>query len=362
MSSPSRHVLRGALTVHLFVLLLSLHPSHSTANPSQSQQHPSSASIGTLADTTNVEVPPALHAADRDVNARLNQLRGALTALHSTVEQLRQGHTNHTLLSEVKTRSKLRRLAATIAKLAEANGKLSAENRSLRAARDDLSTRLSSLEERASSAAAAPVTPQASPFGLTTLVAELVAEAEALLRDGGLEHFASPRFSPAVAGIVSNGVLLAPLAAAAMYLAAAKSEGPRRAFGALLTFDAAFVSALVIAAGLVLGDPIAALRHISETNLALLQVVLAAVVGAAIIVGAAVLRAGPDRRRVAGILAVKTALAVPYIVNVWAPVMDGDDVPVAMPAWWYLVSSLVGWTCVRILRVSDGAAAATHAD
>lgn len=292
-----------------------------------------------------------LKSTDKDVNEKLEQLHKVIDSLQETVKGLNDGYDQHAKDNAAKMQKKFEKLSKVITKLGQQKNDLYMENKVLRQEKTALVNKISNLEE---------VLQQRAELlknsGAEAWLRKTALDLKAFLEQNGLEHFASPRFSPLVAGIVANGVVILPLAVTTLYLLRfVKQLTVLKIVTALNLFDLGFVVAMIASSALLLGDSFEGLRHISEVNFVFIQIVLAAVfwMTCGFLIGAIVQhRKNKAWKYLLLELTLRAFVAVDYSTRVWTPVMDREDVSIALPGLNYLL-----YLCASVIAMKLTSAA-----
>lgn len=273
---------------------------------------------------------------DKDVTDKLNQLHKVIDALHLTVKNMSEGHNKSAQESAKKMKTKFGKLSTVISKLTKHNNQLYGDNKRLRQEKNVLVDKISNLEIELQRRAEA-----IGHTGAEAWLKDTASELKTFLEESGLEHFASPRFSPLVAGIVSNGVVIIPLGMTSLFLLRyVKQLTVLRIVMALNLFDLGFAIAIIASSALLLGDPFEGMRHISEVNFVFIQLILGGVFWLTFgFLVAAIFKNRNNKgwKYALGELGVRTFIAVDYGRRVWIPVMERDDLPIALPALFYIL-------------------------
>lgn len=277
-----------------------------------------------------------LMSTDKDVTEKLNQLHKVIDALQKTVQGLNDGYDQHTRQNAEKVQQKFNKLTNVISRLGKENSKLYTENKRLRQEKTSLVDKISSLEVELKKRAE-----ESKNVGAQVWLRNTANELKEYLEESGLEHFASPKFSPLIAGIVSNGVIIVPLSIIGLFLLKnAKHLSTLRVVMALNLFDVGFVVSMIVSCMLLVGDAFEGLRHISEVNFMFIQLVLAVIfwVTCGFLVGAIVQnRNSIAWRYVCMELVIRGLVGIDYAMRVWLPVMDREDLPIALRPLSYLL-------------------------
>lgn len=289
---------------------------------------------------------------DKDVHEKLEQLHKVIDALQLTVKHMSDGHHKKTKEHSDKMSTKFKTLSAVISKLSKQNSALHNDNKLLRSEKNTLVDKISRLEVRLSKQAE-----EMNNIGAEAWMRTTAKELKAFLRDNGLEHFASPKFSPLIAGIVSNGVVIAPLALTSMFLLNySKQLSTLRILMALNLFDVGFSIAVLMSSVLLLGDPFEGMRHISEVNFVFIQLVVATVFWITVcFLIAAIVRNRKNRgwRYAAIELWLRVGIAVDYTSRVWIPVMERDHLPIALPPLVYIIYVVSALVAAKLTSLAN---------
>lgn len=291
---------------------------------------------------------------DKDVTDKLNQLHKVINALQKTVKGLNEGYDQHARKNAEKMQQKFDKLTNVISKLGKENKRLYDDNKQLKHGKATLVDKISSLETELQKRAE-----EAKSASAEVWLRHTAQDLKNFLVESGLEHFASPQFSPLIAGIVSNGVVIMPLAITSLFmLRYAKHLTVLRVVMALNLFDLGFVVAMVASCALLLGDSFEGLKHISEVNFMFIQLVLAAVfwLTCAFLVAAIVQNRKCKAWKYALLeLVIRISVAADYATRVWSPVMDREDITIAVPAVVYFF-----YFCGSVASLKLTAAANTY--
>ncbi|PXF40763.1 hypothetical protein BWQ96_09525 [Gracilariopsis chorda] len=276
-----------------------------------------------------------LRQTDVDVRNRLEQLHKTIDAVQETMKNMNDGYDYHAKQNADRMKLRFEKLSAVVSRLTKQNSKLNVENRQLRQEKTTLVDKISKLEVQLDKLAA-----QASNSGVGVWMKQTATDLRKFLEENGLEHFKSPRFSPIIAGLVSNGVVLLPLAMATFFLLHySKNLTVLRIVMALNLFDLGFALAIIASSALLLGDPFEGMRHISEINFVFIQMVVGGVfwLTAGFLVAAIIQNRTNRAWKFSTVeLMLRSAVALDYSTRVWNPVMERDDVPIAMQPVFYL--------------------------
>lgn len=289
---------------------------------------------------------------EKSVQEKLEQLHKVIDALKKTVKDMSDGHNEESKKSADAMRGKFQKLSAVIQKQTKFNLQLFEENRNLRAEKIALVTKISHLEKELERQAEAAVNSTAEAWLRNT-----AAELKRFLQESGLEHYGSPNFSPLIAGLVSNGVVILPLVMTALFLVRyAKQLSVLRITMALNLFDLGFAIAIIASSGLLLGDPLEGMRHISEVNFVFIQMVIGTVFW--LTIGFLIAAVVQNRKNKGGRFAfleliLRIVVAVDYTRRVWGPVIDRDDVPIALPFLFYPLYLLAAITAVKLTSLTS---------
>lgn len=287
-------------------------------------------------DPTKAVTKKDLQSTDKDVTDKLNQLHKVIDALQETVKGLNDGYDQHARQNAEKMQQKFAKLTSVITKLGKENNKLYNENKQLRQGKMSLVDKISGLEVELKKRAE-----ESKNAGSQMWLRDTAAELKQFLEESGLENFASPQFSPLIAGIVSNGVIIAPLSMIGLFLLKnAKHLTTLRVVMALNLFDLGFVVSMITSCMLLVGDAFEGLKHISEVNFMFIQLVLAVLfwVTCGFLVAAIVQnRKCTAWRYVCLELVIRGVVGFDYTTRVWSPVMDREDVSIALPPLTYMV-------------------------
>lgn len=293
-----------------------------------------------------------LQAADKDVNAKLAQLHSVIDALQETVAGLKGGYDKHAQESAEKMQKKFERLTAVVSKLGQQKNELYSENKRLRGEKAILVDKITALETQLRRQAEA-----LRSSGAQAWLRKTAQDLRTFLEESGLEHFASPQFSPLVAGLVSNGVVVVPLSVTSMFLLRyVKHLTVLRVVMALNLFDLGFAAAMIASSLLLLGDAFEGLRHISEVNFMFIQLVIATVfwLTCAFLVWAIVQnRKNAGWKYAAVELSLRGLLAVNYNERVWSPVMAREDIPIGLSPVSYAMFLLAAVAAIKLTALSN---------
>lgn len=305
----------------------------------------------------------------REVHDKLHQLHKAIDHLQSRVRSMDPN--NHESKSTT-TSSARDRLGKVIADLSAQNLRLSSENRKLKTVNTQLVDKLHTIENKiktltsshsssSSSSSSTSNKPNAKNdnhiaqgkkiksglLAVESWVREAVEDMKAMLSENGIEHYLSPKFSPLVAGVVCNNMLMLPLAITLYILFRRVHILTFRCILALSNaFDTGVALALIINALLLLDDPLQGLRHISQLNFVFVQYVLSAAFWIHIIGLSVAVVKSADTPKVwklyAAQIALKAAVGLRYHATVWVPVVDNDEDAAISPGFWsYLLFVVV---------------------
>lgn len=300
-----------------------------------------------------------LKSTDKDVNEKLEQLHKVIDSLQETVKGLNAGYDQHAKDNALKMQKKFEKLSKVIAKLGQQKNELYAENKRLRQDKTALVDKISSLEEVLQQQAE-----QLKNSGAEAWLRKTAIDLKTFLEQSGLEHFASPKFSPLIAGIVANGVVIVPLAITTLFLLRfVKQLTVLKIVMALNLFDLGFVIAMIGSSALLLGDSFEGLRHISEVNFVFIQIVLAIVfwMTCGFLIGGIVQnRKSKAWKYLLLELALRVFVAVDYSQRVWTPVMDREDVSIALPGLNYFLYLFASVIAVKLTGMANGCAVAVQ--
>lgn len=281
-----------------------------------------------------------LRRTDKAVAKKVKQLLSVIESMQSELQAVNDG--NDRQLDEIltETKQKYEKFSVTISKLGKQNSDLYKENKKLRQEKNMLVDKISVLEEHLIRQARATQNAGAEAWFRKT-----AEDLKTFLHDSGLEHFASPKFSPIVAGIVANGVVTVPLALTSIYLIRyMKHLSILRILFGFNLFDTGLACTIILSSLLLLGDPLEGMRHISEVNFIFIQLVVATVFWFSLILmmgGIVQHRTGKAWRYIGLQLGIKTGLAFDYGKRIWAPTMERNDVPLGMNVIAYVCYFLV---------------------
>lgn len=276
----------------------------------------------------------------KEVHDKLSQLHSVIDGLKTKVKLMGEGtRTDGARERTGRIQQKFEKLTHVITKLSTQNMKLYGENKALRMSNEALATKISTLEFHLKRKAE-----KEANIGVEAWMRQTAMDLKSFLEENGMEHFTSPRFSPIVAGVVSNGVVLLPLAMASVFLLHfVKQLTVLRLVMALNLFDVGLAIATIFSTLLLLGDPLEGLRHISEVNFVFIQIVLATIFWLTMIfLCVAIVQNWRNRAwKVCLVeMGLKVAIAIEYTRKVWVPVMDRDDVSIALPSLFYAFYSV----------------------
>lgn len=300
-----------------------------------------------------------LEATDKDVHSKLEQLHKVIDSLQATVAGLKGGYDQHAKENAEKMKKKFERLTAVVSKLGQEKIQLFVENKRLRQDKGALVDKISALEAQLRRKAEA-----AKNSGAEAWLRKTAQDLKIFLEENGLEHYASPQFSPLVAGLVSNGVVLLPLMATCFFLLRyVKQLTVLRIVMAFNLFDLAFIVAMTGSCALLLGDVFEGLRHISEVNFMFIQLVLAAVfwITCAFLVAAVYQnRKNKAWKYAAAELVLKGLIAVDYSHRVWSPVLSREDASIALPPIHYVVYLCASFAAIKLTLNANTCALSAH--
>lgn len=281
-----------------------------------------------------------------EVHEKLSQLHYAIDGLQAKVKSMDEGPDHQAAIeSHYKIGSKFSKLSEIISKLSEQNMKLYTENISLRQSNIGLVGKIQKVEDNLNKLVLQQrrnSNIKKESFHMETWLKQTSHELKLFLEDNGLEHFSSPKFSPIVAGIVSNGIILIPLGLTSLYLLHyVKKLTMFHIVMSFNIFDLGICISLLSSSILILGDPLEGLRHISEINFVFVQMVMAFIYWVNLIC----LCFAIFQYRGYGIawkcyiaqIGFKVFTGLEYGRKVWSPVMDRDDIPIALPFVWYVL-------------------------
>ncbi|KAI0563611.1 hypothetical protein FGB62_37g131 [Gracilaria domingensis] len=301
-----------------------------------------------------------LRRTDSDVTSKLHQLHKTIEALQETLKNRDDGYDFHSKHNANQMKIRFDKLSAVISRLTTHNSKLYLENKGLRQEKTALVNKIAKLESDLDKLAT-----ETKNAGVQAWMRNTATDLRSFLEESGLEHFASPRFSPIIAGLVSNGVVLIPLTMATFFLLHfSKQLTVLRVVMALNLFDLGFASAIIASSVLLLGDPFEGMRHISEVNFVFIQMVLGGVFWLTIgflVVAIAQNRCNRAWKYSTVELLLRSAVALDYGRRVWSPVMERDDIPIGLPVLAYMIylgaaianvylTSQAGWYAVHAVR------------
>lgn len=296
----------------------------------------------------------------KEVHDKLSQLHSVIDGLKAKVKLIGEGTSEDGARQRAgRIQEKFEKLTQVITKLSTQNLKLYGENKALRMSNEALVDKISALELRLKRKAE-----KETNVGVESWLRQTATELKSFLEENGMEHFTSPRFSPIVAGIVSNGVVLLPLAMASLFLLHfVKQLTVLRLVMAFNLFDVGMAIATIFSTLLLLGDPLEGLRHISEVNFVFIQILLAAIFWLTMVfLGVAMVQNWRNRAwKVCLVeMGLKVTIAVEYTRKVWVPVMDRDDVSIALPGLFYAFHSVAMLTCVGLTAWANRCAVSAH--
>lgn len=289
---------------------------------------------------------------DIDVNDKLKQLHKVIDDLQQNVRNMTESKERKAKENAKKMQNKFKTLSVVITKLTQQNNKLYADNKMLRQDKKALVTRMSRLELELTEKAKALQNTGVEAWFRTTSE-----DLRSFLEENGLEHFASPQFSPLIAGVVSNGVVILPVTMTSFFmLQYVKQLNVLRILMALNLFDLGFAIAIVASSVLLLGDPFEGMRHISEVNFVFIQLVLGTVFW--LTVGFLITIIAQNRWnkawRYAGCeLLLRVAVALDYTRRVWVPVMERNDLPIGMPFAAYVSYFVAAAVSVKLTTLTQ---------
>lgn len=310
--------------------------------------------LAALPETPRSVTKKDLISTDKEVTDKLNQLHTVIDALQKTVKGLNEGYDQHAREDSEKMQQKFDKLTNVISKLGKENKRLYNENKQLKQGKTALVDKISTLETELQKRAEG-----AKNAGAEAWLRHTAQDLKEFLVESGLEHFASPQFSPLIAGIVSNGVVIMPLAITSLFmLRYVKHLTVLRVVMALNLFDLGFVVAMIASCALLLGDSFEGLKHISEVNFMFIQLVVATVFWftCAFLVAAIVQNRKCKAWKYALLeLVLRVGVAADYATRVWSPVMNREDVTIALPAVIYFL-----YFCSSVASLKLTAAANTY--
>lgn len=290
-----------------------------------------------------------IHATDADLTKKLKKMKELIYGIHSGVDKSSR-------LRATSMKQKFNKLSAVIAALAEQKDALYRENVKMRKEMKSTVERLQRVEMQLKIEAK-----RADDNDVKRWFEAKSSEISEYLHSNGLQHYADPKFSPIVAGLVIYGLVLFPLMTASGYVMRhVKSLSLVHALKAISIFEVGYVAISLLSMPLLMTlDPFHAMRHISEINFVFLQIVLACFFWTS----ACILSAETMRTQAPGVrknlilqLIVRIGLAYDYGQRVWAPVIErSDDALFVSPAryagytfavlvTYRLTSSAVWWT------------------
>lgn len=289
---------------------------------------------------------------DKEVSDKLNQLHKVIDSLQETVKGLNAGYDQHARENADKMKQKFDKLTNVITKLGKENTRLYNENKQLKQRKTALVDKIAELEVELKKRAE-----EAKNAGAEAWLRNTAQELKEFLEESGLEHFASPQFSPFIAGIVSNGVIIIPLTITALFLVRnVKQLTVLRIVMALNLFDVGFVLSMLASCILLLGDSFEGLKHISEVNFMFIQLVLAALfwVTCAFLVAAIAQNRKSIAWRYACLeLIIRGLVGMDYSRRVWSPVMDREDVTIALPPINYFLYLCASFASLKLTAMTQ---------
>lgn len=284
-------------------------------------------------------------ATEKEVHQRLDQLHAVIDALQEKVLDAREGRKQNDNDSLSIIRSRYERLSVVLSKISGQNVKLHGENNALKQSNNLLVKKISALESRLHQMAE-----KEANTGIEAWLRQTSLELRNFLEVNGLEHFSSPRFSPVVAGLVSNGVLLLPVAMSSLFLLNyAKQLTVLRMLMATNLFEVGVGVAMIVSSVLLLGDPLEGMRHISEANFVFIQIVLASVFWIAmglLVVSASQTWRSRAWRYCACEILLKCIIAMIYTWQVWIPAMNQGDTPIRLAPPYYMMFITCSFACL----------------
>lgn len=290
---------------------------------------------------------------DKDVTDKLEQLHSVIDSLQETVKGIHSGYNKHAEENAIKMQKKFEKLSKVIGRLGTQKNELYAENKKLRQEKTTLINKIATLERVLGEQAEL-----IENSGVEAWLRKTATDLKSFLEDSGLEHFASPRFSPLIAGLVAYGVITVPLAGTTLFLLRfVKQLTILKVVMALNLFDLGYVMTMLISGALLLGDPIEGLRHISEVNFVFIQIVLAVVFWLTCIFitwGIILHRTCPSVWKYLLLeLTLRITIALDYAGKVWKPAMDREDVGIALSGVRYLIYLLSSLAAVKFTLAAN---------
>lgn len=325
------HRLWFVLGIALFVLLVGNSDALNYSKPSRSSS----------------EIWKDMMTMDREVHERLEQLHAVIDALQNKVVDTREGRGESNRASVGTIEARYERLSAVLGKISLQNAKLHGENKALRQSNSALTNKISALEAQLRQMAEKGI-----DIGVETWLQQTALELKNFLEINGLEHFSSPRFSPAVAGLVSNGVILLPVAMSSLFLLNySKQLSVLRVLMATNLFEVGVGISVIVSSVLLLGDPLEGMRHISEANFIFVQIVLVSVFWVAmVLLIVSVSRMWQSRalKYCVAEIVLKCVNASIYTWHVWVPAMEQDSIPIRLPPVYYVVFVVCSFACMAL--------------
>lgn len=296
---------------------------------------------------------------DETVTKRLAQMQKVIDALQDALKGVNDGYDRHTKSRAEAMKAKFDKLSVVIAKLGREKKELIGQNHALKKENTALIDKIEQFEVKLKEAAKV-----AENSGSQAWLRNTAADLKAFLENSGLTNYASPHFSPIVAGVVSYGVMILPLVMITLYLVHnAKHLSVLRVLMGLNLFDLGFATATIVSIALLLGDPFEGMRHISDINFVFIQLVLAAVFWLSVtFMGAAIYhnKSSSVRRYLAAELVLRSVVAADYAHRVWIPVIERVDQPIGMPGYSYFLFFCAAIAGVRLTSGAMTCAAQIH--
>lgn len=284
---------------------------------------------------------------DKEVHERLEQLHAVIDALQNKVLDERKGREQSNRASFDIIKARYERLSTILSKMSGQNAKLQGENKVLKQSNGALVNKISALEARLHQMAE-----KETDTGVEAWLRQTALELRRFLEVNGFEHFSSPKLSPIVAGLVSNGVILLPVAMSSMFLLTyGKHLTVLRVLMATNLFEVGVAMAIIVSSVLLLGDPLEGMRHISEANFLFVQKVLVSVFWISIVLlVVSISQTWQSRawRYFAGEIMLKCASALIYVWHVWVPAMERNNTPINLPLMYYAMFVMCPFGCMAL--------------
>lgn len=284
---------------------------------------------------------------DKEVHERLEQLHAVIDALQNKVLDERKGREQSNRASVDILKARYERLSTVLSKMSGQNAKLQGENKVLKQSNGALVDKISALEARLHQ-----IAKKETDTGVEAWLLQTALELRRFLEVNGLEHFSSPKLSPIVAGLVSNGVILLPVTMSSLFLLTyGKHLTVLRVLMATNLFEVGVAIAIIISSVLLLGDPLEGMRHISEANFVFVQIVLVSVFWIAIlllIVSISQTWQSRAWRYCVGEIVLKCVSALIYMWQVWVPTMKRNNTPIKLPLVYYAMFVMCSFGCMAL--------------